>query len=66
MEVVALHLEGETNAWWCSHVDNTRVTSFSEFTQELIRNFDEERSEDRRPTPPWEEASTSAAIALRE
>ena len=65
-EVAALHLEGEANAWWCSHLSYTRVTSFSEFTQELIRTFDVEGSEESRPTPPWEEASTSVVIALRE
>ena len=64
--IAALHLEGEANAWWFSHLNHTRVNYFSEFTQELIRTFDEEISEERRPTPPWEEASTSTAIALRE
>ena len=47
-------------------MSHTRVTSFYEFTQELIRTFDRGRSEENRPTPPWEGASTSAAIALRE
>lgn len=65
-KIAALHLEGEANAWWCSHLNHTRVTYFSEFTQELIRTFDEEILEERRPTRPWEEASTSALIALRE
>ena len=39
---------------------------FSEFTQELIKTFDGERSEENRPTSLWEEVSTSAIIALRE
>ena len=42
------------------------MTSFSEFTQELIRTFDEERTEERGSTSPWEETSTSAVIALEE
>ena len=45
VEVVALHLEGEANAWWFSHSSHTRVTSFSDFTQGLIRTFDGERLE---------------------
>ena len=44
VEVAALHLEGEANAWWFSHLSHTRVTYFSEFTQGLIRNFDGEIS----------------------
>ena len=38
-EVAVLHLEGEATAWWCSHLSHTRVTSFSDFTQELIKTF---------------------------
>ena len=66
LEVAALHLEGEANAWWCSHLSHTRLTSFSQFTQELIRTFDGEISEEKGSTLPREEASTSAVIALRE
>ena len=43
-----------------------RSELFSKFTQDLIRTFDEERSEKSRPTPPWEEASNNTVIALRE
>ena len=66
VEVAVLHLEGEANAWWFSHLSHTRVTSFSEFTQGLIRTFDGERSEERRPTPPWEETCTNTVTTLGE
>ena len=65
-EVAALHLEGKANAWWCNHLNHTGVNSFSEFTKELIRTFDEEILDERRPTRPWEKASTKIAMALRE
>ena len=66
VEVAALHLEGEANAWWFSHSSHTRVIYFLEFTQGMIRTFYGEISEERNPTPPWEETSTSTVIALRE
>ena len=66
VEVAALHLEGEANAWWFSHLSHTRVNYFSKFTQGLIRTFYLERSEERRPTPPWEETCTSTVTALGE
>ena len=36
VEVAALHLEGEANVWWFSHLSHARVTSFAKFTQRLI------------------------------
>ena len=32
VEIAALHLEGEANIWWFSHLSHARVSNFAEFT----------------------------------
>ena len=40
VEIAALHLEGEASTWWSSHVSHARVSTFSDFTQKMIKRFD--------------------------
>ena len=44
VEIAALHLEGEANIWWFSHLSHARVTTFVDFTQRLIKIFDKKKS----------------------
>ena len=32
VEIAALHLEGEANIWWFSHLSHERVNTFAKFT----------------------------------
>ena len=66
VEVAVLHLEGEANVWWFSHLSHARVNTFAEFTQRLIITFDREISDEKNPTPTWDETSTSAVTTLEE
>ena len=44
VEIAALHLEGEANNWWFSHLSHVRVTAYADFTQRLIKKFDKKKS----------------------
>ena len=44
VEIVALHLEGEANIWWFSHLIHARVTAFENFTQSLVKKFEKKKS----------------------
>ena len=52
VEIVALHLEGEANIWWFSHLSHARVTTYADFTQRLIKKFEKKKLEEKRPSPP--------------
>ena len=41
--IAVLHLEGEANIWWFSHLSHARVTAFANFTQRLIKKFDKKK-----------------------
>ena len=66
VEIAAMYLEGEARTWWFSHVIHARVSNFSDFTQKVIKRFDKEKSKEEKPSPPWEEAYTSAIITMEE
>ena len=40
VDIAELHLEGEVNIWWFSHLIHARVTAYEDFTQRLIKDFD--------------------------
>ena len=61
-----LHLEGEANIWWFSHLSHARVTAFAYFTQRLIKEFDKNKSEEKKPSPPLEETCISADTTMEE
>ena len=63
VEIAVLHLEGEANTWWFSHLSHARVTTLAEFSQRLIRKFGKGKE---KPSPPLEEACTSAVTTLEE
>ena len=48
VEIVVLHLEGEGNIWWFSHLIHARVTAYADFTQRLIKKFDKKKLEEAR------------------
>ena len=52
VEIAALHLEGEANIWWFSHLSHARVIAYEYFTQRLIKKFDKKKSEEKKPSPP--------------
>ena len=65
VEIATLHLEGEENVWWFSHLSHARVSTLSELSQRLIEAFGKERSEEERPSPPLEEAYTTLSQPWR-
>ena len=66
VNIAALHLEGEANTWWFSHLSHARVTTFAEFTQRVIKNFGKEKSEEENPSPPLEEIRTNTDETMEE
>ena len=49
VEIAVLHLEGEANIWWFSHLSHARVTTYVDFTQRFIKKFDKKKE---KPSPP--------------
>ena len=41
-----LHMEDEASVWWFKPLVHSRVSSFAEFSQGLIKTFDEERTKE--------------------
>ena len=66
VEIATLHLEGEANIWWFSHLSHENVANFSYFTQRLIGKFGEDKSEEEEPSPLLEETCTSAVTTMKE
>ena len=52
VEIAVFHLEGEANIWWFNHLSHAKVTTYAYFTQRLIKNFDKNKLEGKRPLPP--------------
>lgn len=52
VEIAALHLEGEVYIWWFSHLIHAGVTTYADFTQRVIKEFDKKKSKEKRPSPP--------------
>ena len=63
VEIAVLHLEGEANTWWFSHLNHAKVSTLVEFSQRLIRKFGKK---EEKPSPPVEEACTSAVVTMEE
>ena len=40
IQIVALHLLGEANDWWFGHMENVKVTKYSDLFHKLRKNFD--------------------------
>ena len=49
VEIAVLHLEGEANTRWFSHLSHARVSTLAEFSQNMIRRFGEGILEKRDP-----------------
>lgn len=47
-----LHLQGEAQNWWFSHLSHAKVTAYEKFTQNLIKKLDKKKSERKNPSPP--------------
>ena len=62
-EIAALHLGGEENNWWISHLSHARVSTLADFSQRMIKRFGKRREE---PSPPVDEACTSAVESMEE
>ena len=65
-DITALHLDGEANIWWFSHLSHARVTAFADFTQRVIKKIGRKKSEEEKPSPPLEETCTSADTTMEE
>ena len=44
-QIAALHLLGEANVWWFSHMEHTKVTNYSDFFHKLRKKFDMRKPE---------------------
>ena len=52
VEIAALHLQGEANIWWLSHLSHAKVTAYADFNHRLIKKFDKKKSEGKKPSLP--------------
>ena len=60
VEIVALHMEDEASVWWFKTLVHSKVSSFVEFAQRLVKTFDEEITNEEGLTSPWEDNCTNA------
>ena len=45
VEIAVLHLEGEANIWWFSHLSHARVSTLADFSQRMIKRFGRKQRE---------------------
>ena len=65
VEISALHFEGKARYWWSRNVSHARVSTFPDFTHQVIRRFDSRRPEEEEFSSPLEETFTSVVIFMR-
>ena len=66
VEIAALHMKGKASTWWFSHIIHKRVSTLVDFTQRVIKRFDEEKSKRENPSSPLDETYISVVTTLEE
>ena len=66
VEILALHMKGKASTWWFSHISHARVSALVDFTQRVIKRFDEEQSEREESSPSLKETYISIVTTMKE
>ena len=66
VEIEVLQNKGKASTWWFSHISHARVSTLVDFTQKVVKRFDEEQSEREESSPYLEENYITTVTTLEE